>query len=386
MKRSGLIVAAMAGASAIAVPAAAQDQRGAKIENQFICLFHPAAVPKGLARVAAEGAARPNGGRVAHVYTTVARGFSVYASARAVQQMMAKNPGISKCKADRVVTLGPQPAKGRPGGSPTPTPTSEVRWDIARVNGGTTTSSRKAWVIDTGIDMDHPDLVVDQALSRNFVSRGSDTGPEDLNGHGSHVAGTIAAKKDGKGMAGVAPGSTVVAVRVLDRNGSGSWSDVLAGIDYVAQNAVDGDVANMSLGGSPDADIDAAVYNASMGITADGQDLGKNIYFTLAAGNESDDANDHSPARANGPYIYTISAIEQGDKWAYYSNFGNPPVDFAEPGSAIYSTYKNGGYATLSGTSMAAPHAAGILLLGPIKISGSVADDPDAVKDSIGVH
>ncbi|RVQ65461.1 S8 family peptidase [Croceicoccus ponticola] len=386
MFKTGLIVAALASASTIAMPAAAQGRSGDKIENQYICFFHPAAVPKGLARVAAEGAARPNGGRVMHVYTTAARGFSVYASERGVQQMQARNPGIASCKADRVVTLAPPPGKG-PGGSPTPSPTpSEVRWDITRVNGGTTTSSKTAWVIDTGIDLDHPDLNVDRARSVDLVSRGKDNGGNDENGHGTHVAGTIAAKKNNVGMAGVAPGSKVVAVRVLDRNGSGSWSDVLAGIDYVAINAADDDVANMSLGGGADADIDNAVYNASMGISADGADLGKNIFFALAAGNDSDNANNHSPARAEGPYIYTISAIGEGDTWAYFSNYGNPPIDFAEPGFYIYSTYKDGGYATLSGTSMAAPHAAGILMLGAIRSGGTVADDPDATKDTIGIH
>ncbi|WP_066552182.1 S8 family serine peptidase [Croceicoccus bisphenolivorans] len=387
MQKTGLIVAALAGVSAFAMPAAAQGQRGDVIANQYICFFHPEAVPRGLARVAAEGAARPNGGRVMHVYTTAARGFSVYASERGVQQMVAKNPGIERCKADRVVDLGPSPTKGPPfGGTPTPTPTSEVRWDITRVNGGVDMSTKTAWIIDTGVDLDHPDLVVDTGRSVNFVSKGKDTGPDDLNGHGTHVAGTIAAKKNGKGMAGVAPGSTVVAVRVLDRNGSGSWSDVLAGIDYVAKNAAAGDVANMSLGGGADSDIDNAVINASNGIDANGNDLNKHVFFTLAAGNESDDANNHSPARANGPYIYTISAIDVDDKWAYFSNYGNPPIDFAEPGYSIYSTYKDGGYATLSGTSMAAPHAAGILMLGPIKSGGTVADDPDTNKDIIGVH
>src|SRR5690606_17124295 len=90
-----------------------------------------------------------------------------------------------------------------------------------------------------------------------------------------------------------------------------------------------------------------------------------------------------SPASANGTNIYTISAMAQGDVWASYSNYGNPPIDFCAPGSSIFSTYKDGGYATASGTSMAAPHVAGILLLGNVKTDGYVNGDPDGNPDPI---
>ncbi|WP_236545783.1 S8 family serine peptidase [Tenacibaculum maritimum] len=102
----------------------------------------------------------------------------------------------------------------------------------------------------------------------------------------------------------------------------------------------------------------------------------------MAAGNESQDANNVSPARVNGNNIYTISAMDRNDNWASYSNYGSP-VDFCAPGSAIYSTWKDGGYNTISGTSMATPHAAGVLLFGTPSTSGTVNGDPDGNSDPI---
>jgi subtilisin family serine protease len=106
----------------------------------------------------------------------------------------------------------------------------------------------------------------------------------------------------------------------------------------------------------------------------------------LAAGNEGKDANLSSPARVNGANIYTISAMSNGDKWASFSNFGNPPVDFCAPGVSIKSTWKDGGYNTISGTSMASPHAAGVLLLGNPSTSGYVIGDTDGNPDPIIVR
>jgi subtilisin family serine protease len=188
------------------------------------------------------------------------------------------------------------------------------------------------------------------------------------------VAGIIGAKNNSIGVIGVSPGATLVAVRVLNNAGSGTTSGVIAGVDYVAGAGQSGDVANMSLGGGPSQALDDAVVAAAA----------TGVKFTLAAGNESDDANNHSPARANGPNVYTVSAFSQGDLWACFSNFGNPPVVYGEPGVSIKSTYKGGGYATLSGTSMAAPHLAGILLTTAPKSGGTVKGDPDGNPDTIG--
>ena len=245
---------------------------------------------------------------------------------------------------------------------------------IARVNGGGGGSFARAWVLDTGIDFTHPDLNVDTVRSRSFL--GGSTTPVDQNGHGTHVAGTIAAIDNAIGVIGVAPGAPVVSVRVLDRRGSGTTSGVIAGVDYVAANGQPGDVANMSLTGGASLSLDTAVVTAAAG----------GVRFCLAAGNNASNANNYSPARANGANVYTVSAFAIGDVWASFSNFGNPPIDYAEPGVAIKSTWLNGGYNTISGTSMATPHLAGLLLAGPVLIGGTVSGDPAAPADPIGVH
>jgi subtilisin family serine protease len=250
-------------------------------------------------------------------------------------------------------------------------PAQETPWGIARVNGGAAGSFKTAWVIDTGISV-HPELNFDTKRSRSFLAR--DTSPIDQNGHGTHVAGTIAARDNDFGVIGVAPGAPVVAVRVLDRRGSGTTSGVIQGVEYVGQFAQAGDVANMSLGGGVSQALDDAVVAASNV---------RGVKFALAAGNETDNANNHSPARANGPNVYTVSAFSVGDKWASFSNFGNPPVDYAEPGVNIKSTWLSGGYNTISGTSMATPHLAGLLLIG-VRSDSVVSGDPDGKPDSIG--
>ena len=181
-------------------------------------------------------------------------------------------------------------------------------------------------MIDTGINLNHPDLNVDAARSRNFSNGNS---PEDGNGHGSHVAGIIGAKNNSIGVVGVSPGATLVAVRVLNNAGSGSNSDVIAGVNYVAANGQSGDVANMSLGGGVSQALDQAVVNAAA----------TGVKFTLAAGNESDSATNHSPARANGPNVYTVSAFAKGtsatdtdDPWALIPTSATRPWTMPSPG------------------------------------------------------
>ena len=374
--RRVLLAAAAVAAISAAAPVAAK--RGDKIEGSYICVLKAGVGPDNV-RAEANRAASEGGGRINHVYENSIHGFSANFSAAAAAQVAKRNPNIAYCEQDQEVTADQDALVfrelGKPvGGTPTQ-PAQSTPWGIARVNGVKTVSPNRAWIIDTGIDLDHPDLNVDTARSRNFVTR--ETSPDDLNGHGSHVAGTIAARDNGIGVIGVVPGTAVVAVRVLNRRGSGSNSDVIAGVDYVGANGSAGDVANMSLGGGVSAALDSAVVNASNN---------KGVKFALAAGNESDDANNHSPGRANGPNIFTVSAFGQQDKWASFSNYGNPPIDFAEPGVGILSTYKDGGYATLSGTSMATPHLAGLLLAGTVRSGGTVGDDPDPNNDTIGVH
>jgi subtilisin family serine protease len=302
-----------------------------------------------------------------NVYSAGIPGFAVKLTDSEVASL-EKNPNIRGIWPDMMFILA------KPAPAPVPLPAEVTPPGITRVGGGVTyTGTKKAWIIDTGIDLDHQDLNVDAASGRTFVAR--TTTPNDDNGHGTHCAGIVAAIDNTVGVVGVAAGAKVVPVKVLDKRGSGAMSIIIAGVDFVTASAPAGDAANMSLGGSAYEPLDLAV--AAMGA--------KGIFVSLAAGNESDDANNHSPARANGPNIFTISACDKYDVWAYFSNYGNPPIDYCAPGVSILSTYNNGGLATMSGTSMAAPHACGVLLAtgGKATISGYVTGDPDGNPDPI---
>ncbi len=302
-------------------------------------------------------------GKTQEIYTTAIRGFAAELT-EADRQRLESLPFVASIVPDQIVSLSlPQGNAIAIGSQTTP-------WGIARVNGPRAYSaSKKAWILDTGIDLDHPDLNVNTGLSRNFEN--PRRGPDDDNGHGSHVAGTVGARNNSFGVVGVAPGVELVAVKVLSFSGSGSYSGVVAGVDYVASAGAAGDVANMSLGGPPFAPLDDAIKGAA--------DLG--ILFSLAAGNEAQSATASSPARTEHPNVYTVSAHNINDVFASFSNFGNPPVDWCAPGVSILSTWRSGGYRTISGTSMAAPHVAGILLFGTPASRGPVTGDPDGNPD-----
>ena len=303
-----------------------------------------------------------------NVYSAGIPGFAVQMSENEALAL-EKHPNVRGVWQDMMFILA------KPAPSPVPLPTPEVMpAGITRVGGGATYSgTKRAWIIDTGIDLDHGDLNVDVAKGKTFVLR--TTTPNDDNGHGTHCAGIVAAKDNDGGVVGVAAGAPVVPVKVLDKRGSGAMSVIIQGVDWVTANGVAGDAANMSLGGGAYEPLDLQVIE--MGA--------KGIFVALAAGNESDDANNHSPARANGLNIYTISACDVNDYFATFSNYGNPPIDYCAPGVSILSTYNNGGLATMSGTSMAAPHACGVLLVtsGNPKTSGYVLNDPDGNPDPI---
>lgn len=303
------------------------------------------------------------------VYAASTEGFAVSLTKEEAQEL-EKNAKVLGVWPDEIVVLA------KPAPNPTPVPSQVTPYGITRVGGGATyTGTRKAWIIDTGIDLDHPDLNVDVASGKTFVARTKS--PDDDNGHGTHCAGIVAAVNNSIGVVGVAAGAKVVPVKVLDRKGSGAMSVILAGVDYVIANGVAGDAVNMSLGGGAYDPLDIKV-----------EDMGaKGLFVALAAGNEADDANTHSPARANGNNLYTVSACNNLDGWASFSNYGNPPIDFCAPGVSILSTYKGGALATMSGTSMAAPHVCGVLLAtgGNPHSDGAVINDPDGDPDPI-VH
>ena len=309
----------------------------------------------------ATGIARAHGGTVGHVYEHALRGFSIRVPAAAATAI-GRNPSVSYVEADQVFWVSAQTvptgiqrifAPGNPNLDINGIDDKRVDVDVA--------------VIDTGIDLDHPDLnVVGSTNCVNF-SATCGTGGNDGNGHGTHVAGTIAALDDVNGVVGVAPGARLWAVRVLNNNGSGTTAQVVAGMDWVAAHASTIEVANMSLGGGVSQAIDdAANAMADAGVAV-----------AVAAGNSDADASTSSPARA--AKVLTVSALadfnglpgggaaptcrtDQDDTLADFSNWG-PTIELAAPGVCILSTWLNGSYNTISGTSMASPHAAGGLAL-----------------------
>jgi len=379
MRNGWLSMAILAALAATGTEAGAQGapaNLGVSVEvreevlNSFIFVFKND-VPAAETGRRANALAGAHGGRVTHVYSAALKGFAAKMPDEVAARLLAQNPAIAYVEPDAIAYAFAKPSPG--GGTPVPCGgAQETPWGITRVGGPVAGATHTAWVIDTGIDFEHPDLHVDVARSTSFLRTRSSA--DDGNGHGTHVAGTIGALDNGCGVVGVAPGATLVAVRVLDNSGSGSYSGVIKGIDYVAANGVQGDVANMSLGGPRNAALNDAVIQAA------GQ---KGIYFALAAGNETDEAELYSPASAEGANIYTVSAIDSSDRFAWFSNYGNPPVDCAAPGVGVLSTRNGGGTTTLSGTSMAAPHVAGLLLAGLPSLVGAAIGDPDGAADPI---
>jgi subtilisin family serine protease len=236
-------------------------------------------------------------------------------------------------------------------------------------------------IVDTGIDLSHPDLNVYRNVS--FVE-GAKTGDDD-NGHGSHVAGIAAAKDNGKGVIGAAPGARLWSVKVCDKAGECKISDMIKGIQYITEHADEIDVVNISVETPFSPALNRAIAaSIKAGVT-----------YVVAAGNYGEDASKTSPASAPG--VITVSAIADSDgkcggvgpalksnnatddTFAGFSNFG-PSVSIAAPGVAVLSTYLNGGYAVDSGTSMASPSVAGAAAL--IK-ADSPKYSPEDVKKAL---
>lgn len=351
----------------VAAPAIASSAEAARPRSSFIVVLRPdtADVPGVAAALAATAR-----GELGFVYEDALKGFSIVATDAAAAGL-ARNPRVAYVERDQRVALEAQDtptgierifATGNPGLDIDATDDYRVDVDVA--------------VIDTGIDFQHPDLDVRPGINcasgspyRAKCVTGLNAGDDD-HYHGTHVAGTIGALDNGLGVVGVAPGARVHPVKVLNSQGSGYTSWIIAGINWVANPANGIEVANMSLGGSG---YSQAEYDAIQGAVNNG------VAFAVAAGNESDAASNHSPAAFDN--VLSVSALadfdgvpgglanptcrsDQDDTLADFSNFG-AAVDIAAPGVCILSTYpiERGSYGTISGTSMASPHVAGALAL-----------------------
>jgi subtilisin len=301
------------------------------------------------------------GASVDHVYRYALHGYSAHMSAAAAARVAADSR-VAAVVQDRTVSASAQIV---------PPGIDRVDADVsgAAAGNGSGAVDVDIAIIDTGIDPKHRDLNVVGGV--NCIPGGLSY--NDLYGHGTHVAGIAAAKDNRIGVVGVAPGARLWAVRVLNSQGSGTTASIVCGIDWVTQHASTIEVANMSLGGpGPEGSCtDGGLREAICRSTAAG------VTYVVAAGNSSADAQSFVPATYDE--VITVSAITDfdgkpgglgaptcaigtDDTFAFFSNFG-PDVDIAAPGVCVLSTWRGGGYNTISGTSMASPHVAGAAAL-----------------------
>jgi subtilisin len=322
---------------------------------------------------------REHGLGVGFVYGKALKGFSATIPAARLNEVK-KDPRVLFVSEDREVEVSDQPQNlaVKTGGNPGPAqPPQRVPTGVARIGAplaANTGAGVGVAIIDTGIDLTHPDLKANIAAQSKSCVTGSKNA-EDDNGHGTHVAGTIAAANNTIGVVGVAPQAKLFAVKVLNRSGSGTWSSIICGIDWVTANAsaYGIKVANMSLGGAGTSDNNCGLTNNDALHKAICNSTAAGVTYVVAAGNESTNASNSVPAGYNDTVI-TVSALADSnglpnglggatsygadDTFASFSNFGSG-VDIAAPGVSILSTWLGGGYNTISGTSMATPHVAG---------------------------
>lgn len=351
------------------------------VEDRYIVVFKDHVVnPK----AEAEGFARKFGLTTGHIYEHALKGFSAYIPANAIRGLQ-NNPNIELIEPDITMKIFKDSI-----------PTGVSR--IQAVNPDGSQTDVDVAVLDTGVDEDHEDLNVAGGVRFYTVNTGppsgrgtrSDSNYDDDNGHGTHVSGTIAAKDNESGVVGVAPGARIWAVKILNAQGSGYLSDIIAGLDWVTARKNTIEVVNMSIGGQG---LSTSYHNAIKNCVNTG------VVIVVAAGNESMDIygtdgnfgtnDDIIPAAY--PEAAAISALADtdgkpggtgvatnygsDDSFASFSNYShnvvadnpvNSPgkaIDLILPGVNILSTYLNGQYALMSGTSMASPHAAGLAAL-----------------------
>ncbi|WP_291161718.1 S8 family serine peptidase [Gemmatimonas sp. UBA7669] len=326
-----------------------------ELQGRYIVQFNEdVRDPQGLAIAMVNG----NGGTLHYTYTRAIRGFAATLPPQAITAL-ARNPVIKLIEPDGIVTASATQ--------------SNATWGLDRIDQrdlplsssytyNATGAGVRSYILDTGILPGHVEFT--GRLATGFTAITDGRGTSDCNGHGTHVAGTV-----GGTVYGVAKGTTLVPVRVLNCQGSGTTSGVIAGVDWVANNHVKPAVANMSLGGGASSTLDAAVANAvNLGVT-----------FVVAAGNSNANACNYSPARTAS--AITVGATTSSDARASYSNFGSC-LDIFAPGSSITSAWytSNTALNTISGTSMASPHVAGAAAL---YLEGAPGATPATVANAL---
>lgn len=389
MKKTSVLVAL-----SLAMACGAQAQTPGGGGQAYVVRFHEAAVPQVKPgsvrddRVAQDPDAwghvgervighvqaleRRYGVRAQAAFGHVFKGMSVRLNSAQLAQLQ-RDPSVAAIEVEQGYSIVARPTKGGSGG--TTTSSQSIPWGVSKTgatlsyalagNGAGSVFGVRTYVIDTGIDTKNTDLA-----SAGLVNFAGDRKNTDCNGHGTHVAGTMAARDNTAAVVGVAPGASTYGVKVLGCDGSGTTTSVLKGIDWVAANAIKPAVANMSLGGGASQMLDDAVRASAA----------KGIVFTIAAGNSAVNACTTSPARIGGgstPGVLTVAATDLNDQEASFSNYGSC-VDIWAPGVNIPSLKVGGGVVSLSGTSMAAPHVGGAaaLYLGryPAATATSVVD------------
>jgi subtilisin len=351
-----VVVAIVAVLGGLGVTAGA---RGAPPERYIVMLKDFVASPAAVAH----GHARAHHAQLGFVYSSAIKGYSATLSAAAVRALRA-DPQVAAVIPDREVHLAAQTL---------PTGINRVDGERSSTVSGNGSGSVNVdiAILDTGIDTSHPDLNVVGGVACNG------SGYRDGHGHGTHVAGIAAARDNGTGVVGVAPGARLWAVRVLNASGSGAASNILCGVDWVTRNAARIEVANMSLGGSGAEPSGAGCSTGDVLHDAVCRSVAAGVTYAVAAGNSSANAAGVVPAAYDE--VITVSSLADfngrsgggaaatcqsdiDDTLANSSNYGRD-VDLIAPGVCISSTYVGGGYRTLSGTSMASPHVAGAAAL-----------------------
>ncbi|WP_327127346.1 S8 family peptidase [Streptomyces sp. NBC_01727] len=317
--------------------------------------------------------AKEYGGKLKRTYNSAINGFSANGLSQTEAKQLAADPAVSKVVQNKKFHIDAT-QENPPSWGLDRIDQTETAGDHAYTYPDSAGDGVTAYVIDTGVRVTHKEF--EGRASSGFDAVDNDDSADDGNGHGTHVAGTIAGA-----TFGVAKKAKIVAVRVLDDSGSGTTEQVVAGIDWVTAHHEGPSVANMSLGGGADPALDAAVQKA----------IASGVTFAVAAGNESADAGEGSPARV--PEAITVASSTVDDEQSSFSNYG-PVVDIYAPGSDITSSWNDSDDATntISGTSMATPHvvgAAAVYLAGhpdatPAEVATALTDGatPDAISNA----